>query len=263
MAKTPFKSIVIVGTGRLARNLCKAFREKNTAISQIVGRNALKANELAELAQAKAVVGIENMSKTADLYILAVSDDAIGSVAAQMPAVNGLVVHTSGMMESTVLKAGFKNSGVFYPLQTFSLGRWPDFSHIPLLLQATDEQNLCKLSALAENISECVLKSNDRQRQSLHLAAVFVNNFGNALFTMANDILQNEHLSLNLLEPLILETAQKIEKQSPAEAQSGPARRNDTGTIRKHMEMLKQYPELESVYQLFTEYLQKKYPPPL
>lgn len=259
MTEPSLNHIVMAGTGRVAWNLCKAFVEKGLPIHEVVGRDLSQTMALAEFAKARAVIGMDKMTRDADFYILAVSDDAIATVAKQMPPTGGLVVHTSGMTSDKVLKEYFGRSGVFYPLQTFSIGYCPDFERIPILVQADSENDLTCLSQLAAKLSSCVMQSDDHQRQTLHLAAVFVNNFGNALFDMAAQILEKEQLPLSLLEPLIRETALKISRQTPSQAQSGPARRNDYGTIHQHLNILKEYPQLEPVYQMFTEYIRKKY----
>lgn len=221
MTEPSLNHIVMAGTGRVAWNLCKAFVEKGLPIHEVVGRDLSQTMALAEFAKARAVIGMDKMTRDADFYILAVSDDAIATVAKQMPPTGGLVVHTSGMTSDKVLKEYFGRSGVFYPLQTFSIGYYPDFERIPILVQADSENDLTCLSQLAAKLSSCVMQSDDHQRQTLHLAAVFVNNFGNALFDMAAQILEKEQLPLSLLEPLIRETALKISRQTPSQAQSG------------------------------------------
>jgi predicted short-subunit dehydrogenase-like oxidoreductase (DUF2520 family) len=69
---------------------------------------------------------------------------------------------------------------------------------------------------------------------------------------MAEDILTQEQLSLDILMPLIQETTNKIITHPAKNMQTGPAKRNDQQTIQQHLEFLKKYPQYQSVYQLLS-----------
>ena len=105
-------------------------------------------------------------------------------------------------------------------------------------LPFNDEATLKELDTLAHTITNHVEEAGDEERLKLHLAAVFCNNFVNHLYVLMEDYCRQEHISFNLLKPLIAETALRIETISPADAQTGPAVRNDTNTIEKHLHML-------------------------
>ena len=60
------------------------------------------------------------------------------------------------------------------------------------------------------------------------------------------------HLSFDLLKPLIQESANKIMSLSPIEAQTGPAKRKDTQTINLHLNFLKNENQKE-IYKLLTK----------
>jgi len=85
-----------------------------------------------------------------------------------------------------------------------------------------------------------------------------VNNFSNYLYRIGSDILNEEDLPFDLLKPLILETASKIENLFPEAAQTGPARRNDTKTIEKQLHLLNDS-EYKKFYEMFTEALKQNY----
>ena len=150
-----------------------------------------------------------NAIKEADVYIISVWDNAIAEVAENLPFQNRLVVHTSGTSELSVLDD--KNrKGVFYPLQTFSKSKEIDFSSIPICLEAENEEDFKTLQSLSQNISEKVFAISSEQRKSLHVAAVFVCNFVNHMYTIGNQICEEHNVPFEVLQPLIMETAQKI-----------------------------------------------------
>jgi predicted short-subunit dehydrogenase-like oxidoreductase (DUF2520 family) len=56
--------------------------------------------------------------QAANLYVIAVSDEAVAEVASQLIVHNKLVVHTAGSVSKDVLKQASRNYGVLYPLQS-------------------------------------------------------------------------------------------------------------------------------------------------
>ena len=148
--------------------------------------------------------------------------------------------------------------GAFYPLQTFTKEKELDFSNIPICIEAENQKDVSILSELAGYISKNVKEVSSTQRKSLHLAAVFANNFTNHLYQAAYDICDESNLSFDLIKPLIIETADKIRTLSPFEAQTGPARRNDTVTISDHIEMLAN-PNRKEIYSQLSKSIQKNY----
>jgi len=205
---------------------------------------------------------VSKIKKDGDLYILAVSDNAIEQVAEDLSKRIGkdkLVVHTSGATPTRLLKSYFKYYGSFYPLQTFSISRNVTFEKVPMCIDANSKKHSTLLLEIAEQLSEKVYAINDAQRAKLHVAAVFVNNFSNNLFTIGEQITRKENLPFEILKPLIEETVEKIRNHSPIEMQTGPAVRNDQNTIDRHLKYLqKEFPELVEVYQTMTKSIQNK-----
>ncbi len=72
------------------------------------------------------------------------------------------------------------------------------------------------------------------------------------MYDVSSDILAKDNLPFELLKPLIAETADKISRLSPKEAQTGPAKRNDIKTIEKHLHLLEDSPYKE-IYQQLTD----------
>ncbi len=250
-------SIILIGAGNVGYHLGKRLYEKGLHMDQVFSRTVEKANILAKIVGAQAITDLADVHSDADLYILAVHDSAIADVAAKLPAKGKLVVHTSGATPSSVLAPHFERFGIFYPLQTFSVSRMVDFEQIPICVYACQESDLQLLENLAKQISPKVYRIDDAQRATLHVAAVFVNNFTNHLFQVGYDILEKENLPFDLLRPLIRETAEKVQEHLPARMQTGPAIRGDESTIRRHLAYLEKYPEYRSLYELLTGSIQK------
>ncbi len=247
--------IVILGTGNVAKQLFDAFKVKNAIeIVQVYGRNPRTLD--------KFKAGIDVTSdiskiKKADIYIIAISDDAICDVSKKLNLQKGLVAHTSGSIPMTSLSKKIRR-GVFYPLQTFSTNRKVYFKEIPICIEAESKEDYDLLHELASTISAQVIQIDSDQRKSLHLAAVFANNFTNHMYLQAQEICEQNRINFDILLPLIKETAAKVQDLSPLFAQTGPAKRNDLGTIQKHMALL-EHENHKKIYSLLSKSIQNTY----
>jgi hypothetical protein len=92
----------------------------------------------------------------------------------------------------------------------------------------------------------------------IHAAAVIVNNFTNYLYAVTETFCHQECIDFNLLKPLILETAHRIQSVSPHDVQTGPAIRSDIGTIDKHLRLLNNHPKLKTLYTRLTDGIMNK-----
>lgn len=246
-------SVVFIGFGNVNFHLCKALLGSDfVTVKQIFNRNVLDLNsEFQKIPFTDTISEI----KDADIYIMAIPDDAIAAFSESLSFKNKLVVHTSGAVGMNSLSNN-NRKGIFYPLQSFSKQREADYSNIPICIEAEKNQDLELLRTLGKIISKNVVEISSDERAKLHLAAVFVNNFVNYLYHIGNDILDKDSISFDLLKPLIMETAGKISSLTPLEAQTGPAKRNDIKTIEKHLHLLGDSPYAE-FYELFTNALKK------
>ena len=141
-------------------------------------------------------------------------------------------------------------------MQTFSKNTNVDFSEVPLCIEALkNKEDRPILMELAKAIGSKPHKVNSDQRASLHLAAVFVNNFTNQIYRIAHEITESQGAEFDILKPLIKETARKLDDLSPYLAQTGPAKRNDKKTIKKHLKSLTDKHH-KDVYELLTKSIQ-------
>jgi predicted short-subunit dehydrogenase-like oxidoreductase (DUF2520 family) len=226
-------SVLLVGNGNVATHLYTAFLKADTiVVTQINSRKLEK---------------IPN----ADITIITVSDDAIAEVSSKIK--NTFVVHTSGACSINELK-NKNRKGVFYMLQTFSKGKDVLFNEVPFCLEATNQKDQQLLDKVAKSIGKKVYKINSEQRKALHVAAVFVNNFTNYMYKIGNDVCTTNKVPFEILHPLIKETASKIETLSPEKAQTGPAVRKDTKTIKNHLGLLNK--KQQEIYKIITESIQ-------
>ncbi|HUQ96476.1 MAG TPA: DUF2520 domain-containing protein [Chitinophagaceae bacterium] len=244
--------IVIIGTGNTATVLGRKLKAAGHVIVQVFGRNITAASELAYELESESTTYWSVITRTADLYLLAVSDIAIAEIIAELQLPDKTIVHTAASVSKNILEPATSHFGVLYPLQSLrkNVSYLPE---IPVIIDASDSDTLAQLLKLAGSISETVVQAGDNDRLKLHLAAVFCNNFVNHLFVLMQEYCAAEGLNFALLKPLIHETISRIDFIDPSDAQTGPAIRHDTATIKKHEALLQNHPKLQQFYRLFTE----------
>ncbi|MFD1293900.1 Rossmann-like and DUF2520 domain-containing protein [Lutibacter holmesii] len=247
-------NVILLGGGNLAYHLTNEFLN-NAAINLVQVYN----RSLASISYLKGKTAITNdikQLKEADIYMLCVSDNAISELSIQLIFKNKLVVHTSGAMGLNTLKST-SNKGVFYPLQSFSKEKEVNFSNIPIGIEANRTKDEDLLMQLAKAISKQCYLINSEQRKHLHVAAVFVNNFVNHMYVLGNEICDAHQIPFEILTPLIQETALKLSSLSPFEAQTGPAKRNDSQTIETHLSLICE--NQQKIYKLLTQSIKNTY----
>jgi predicted short-subunit dehydrogenase-like oxidoreductase (DUF2520 family) len=249
--------ITIIGSGNVATHLAAAFKNAGHRMVQVYSRDAHKAALLAYHVKADPINDLNDIDPETDIFVISVKDDAIPAVAKQLAVHQKLTVHTSGATDLAVLSAITSKAGVFYPLQTFSKTAELDFLTVPVCIEGADEAITAELQTLAQSVSNNVYRVDSGQRKILHLAAVFACNFPNYLYEAARLLLQKHALDFDLLRPLILETAQKVQNHLPAAVQTGPAARNDRQTMDAHLALLSAEPELKTVYELLSQQIIK------
>ncbi len=251
--------ITIIGAGNVAYHLALAIEKSpQHRLVQIFNRTAHRFERFSDSLKGKQVTDWREINLDATIYLIAVSDQAIESVGQKLEeiGVTGIIAHTSGASSKEVLKSHLQY-GVFYPLQSFSLSKKVDWQSVPICIDGNSEMVQNQLYTLAKDFSLICHFINDGQRQALHVAAVFVNNFTNHLLTLGATICQDFNVPFEVLQPLIRETFEKIQLIPPMKGQTGPAIRGDQATLDKHLSLLQNHPDRQLLYRLISESIAK------
>jgi predicted short-subunit dehydrogenase-like oxidoreductase (DUF2520 family) len=255
-------NVSFIGSGNLAWHLAPALDNTDFAVREVFSRNKRHAAALADrLYQAKVKTSLDFSDSVSRIFIIAVTDDSIQEVSQQiaLPA-NAILVHTSGSQPLGILGyAATLNTGVLYPLQTFSKSKKVDFREVPFFIESENKETERMLMAMAKAISKKVYRSTSDHRRALHVAAVFASNFTNHMVTVAQEILKKHGLELELLKPLIAETINKSLAIGPEEAQTGPARRGDLEILDRHMEFLSADEAVAEIYRTISQHIVDQY----
>jgi predicted short-subunit dehydrogenase-like oxidoreductase (DUF2520 family) len=253
MRHPDIRTVVILGAGNLAWHFGLWFEHAGVKVVQVFSRTPSAGEGLAAELKTEYTNRLDLLTSDADLYLLAVSDDAIASLVRQAEFGRRFVIHAAGSIPMEILSGKLENFGVLYPLQTFTRGRPLNFNEIPLFIEASNARNLEKLSVLARKLSDRVYTMDSEKRAYLHLAAVIASNFTNHMFALTDLLLKERNLSFELLKPLIMETISKALQMPPIQAQTGPAVRGNLQVVDKHMSILDGHPEIKKLYRVITE----------
>ena len=251
--------LVIIGSGNVAAVLGRKFKAAGHDILQVVGRNSSAASALAYEWDTVSTNYQSPINPKADVYLIAISDDAIDDVIEDLKLPGKVVAHTAASVPMDILKNVSRHYGVFYPLQSLrkDMRVVPD---IPIYYEGNDDIAKGKLAKLAHSISgEQVAEASDDDLAKLHVAAVIVSNFTNHLYALAQEYCKKERLDFSQLLPLIEETTNRLKELPASKTQTGPAVRHDKETIQKHLKLLKDHPQLKKLYDLFTDSIQHSY----
>lgn len=259
-AKQYIKTITIIGAGNVGHNFGLAFRQAGYLIHEIFSRTQSSALLLSQTLNCNFTTKLKTLSPKADLYILAVNDDAIEDVIDQIEVKDRPIIHTSGSTPIDIFKGkGFEKYGIFYPVQSFSKNETESLTPIPICVEGNDKKMEDLLISLASSVSGRVYSMDSEKRKALHVASVFANNFANQMFQIAHEILKEHQISFEIIRPLIAKTSSKIKNELPINTQTGPAMRKDEKLIKNHLTYLKQHPDYEELYHLVTKAIVKSH----
>lgn len=246
------KTITLIGAGNVATHLGKALFKNDFSVNEVYSKSMANASFLASELNATACDNIQGLNTESDLYLICIKDDFIESVVKQFSFTDKIVAHTSGSVPMDVLSE-FDNYGIFYPLQTFSKKVKTNMDGVPFCIEGINNETEQTLFNLGEMLSNNVHLINSEQRKKIHLAAVFACNFSNYMYTVSENILNQNNIDFEILKPLIIETAKKIQHNSAKSMQTGPAKRNDEAVIKNHLKMLADSKDYQDIYKLITD----------
>jgi predicted short-subunit dehydrogenase-like oxidoreductase (DUF2520 family) len=238
----------MLGAGNVSTHISRHLHSKGHRISCIYSSNLESASLLADEFGAKATTQQEEVPRQADFYLVCVPDQAVSSVLSLFKGWKGTWLHTAGALNLDLFKGLQSRYGVLYPLQTLSKTQDISLASTPFLVEGSSAEVTESISGLAASISAHVQEIDSESRLTIHLAAVFANNFTNHMVHIGQQILSEHKLDIKLLEPILEETVRKIGVMGAGDAQTGPALRNDQLSMQKHLDLLKSHPEWEKLY---------------
>ncbi len=257
-------NITFIGSGNVATHLAQALHGAGHNILQVWSREYDHAARLAEQVCADPIDKLSLLYPTAEVYILAVSDDALFDLAMDLRLRDAMVLHTSGSTPLEVLRPISRKCGVIWSPQSFTADSSMNYADLPFCIEGSTPQVEAQTEALLRSFSQHIYRLDSSQRGYLHLAAVLTNNFCNALNATAQELLQGQNIPFEILHTIIRTTAEKALSADSTTAttlwqqQTGPAVRHDDRTLLRHRQLLLDDDALLHLYETLTAWIQKK-----
>ena len=260
----PRKKITLgfIGAGRVGTGLASGFARAGVSVVAIASRKSASAQKLAKRVRGARVCVPQEVADRADIAFLTVPDDAIEGLASSLRWRKGAAcVHCSGAADLDVLKTAVADgalAGGFHPLHMFGEAGEPPGALAGCAIAVTGPDALVlRLARLARALDAKPLRLPEGGRALYHAAANFSGAFVIALIreTIALwgklGIAQGDALAALL--PLLRGTADNVEKLGAAGGLGSAIARGDTGTIRRHLDVLaREAPDSLELYRILS-----------
>jgi len=230
--------IAIVGFGNVSSHLKRWFEEAGHSITSIYTRDSSKLHKENYLRD-----HLDYSDEQCDFILIATNDDSIDEIVKKL-------VHPSNI--ETLHRKDIDNYGVLYPLQTLQKGRAVKKNEVPFLIEGSDTIVNDHISNLCDSCGFTYRKVDSNNRKLYHLSAVIASNFTNHLLNIAAKTLESNDLKMDILRPLMEETVAKAFDRGAHDSQTGPAKRGDTETMKKHTDLLSNE-RYKDIYEIISQ----------
>ena len=255
-----------IGAGKVGTSLGIYFKEKGIEIRGYFSTSMLSAKNAAALTHSTPYSSPEKLINESEIIWITTPDDLIETVAIQISQlpVQGrkTFIHTSGLLTSDTLSCLTEKGhrvGSVHPLLAFS--------DIPKAVQALnktcffiegDEEDLIEVEEIFKKTGNSSLRIEKENKPAYHAGACVLSNYlvtlvhaSNQLFELAG-VWKDElaHATNVLIESVV----ENLHDKSPEEALTGPIKRGDIETVKKHLQVLElNLPELTELYKALAK----------
>jgi predicted short-subunit dehydrogenase-like oxidoreductase (DUF2520 family) len=232
----------ILGGGRAAWAFGSAWKRIGWPLSGIWLRDESH-SRIAELL-GTARVDLADLAAESELLLVGVSDRAIGECANAIPETEALIFHASGSL--LALRGGFS----LHPLKALPPVGEPSELAGTLLVFEGEHRRTAKLIATALDARFCEIAPD--QKALYHAAAVFGANYVAASVEIAQQLMTRVGLG-DVREDLVALAQSAIENwrgHTDARRFTGPAARGDSEVMQRHLDALRDDPQLARIYEL-------------
>lgn len=250
-----------IGAGKAGVTLGAYFRSKGIVIGGYASENMRSSLAAAKITGSRVFNNVAELVENSGIIFITTPDDAIESVWDQVSSCNikgKFICHTSGSLTSAVF-TGIKECGAWgysaHPMYAFADkdGNFDGLEKAYFTIEG-DGKYLNEFRSVFSAIGSKTIVI-DREKKTLyHISNVMVSNLVLALVSIGCECLEDCGISsedsLNALLPLINCNVKNISEKGVINSLTGPAERNDTGTVQKHLGALPE--KYKQMYNVLT-----------
>jgi predicted short-subunit dehydrogenase-like oxidoreductase (DUF2520 family) len=259
--RTRRPSITLVGAGNLAHALGPALLAAGYVIDAVAARETASSRRRAAMlarSVAAKTIPLAQITPQSDIIWLCHTDDALAETARMLSRKPGwkgkIVFHSSGALSSDVLaplrRAGARVASL-HPMMTFVPGTAPRMSEVPFAVEG-DREAIAAAKSIAKNLGAEVFEIQKRSKALYHALGSFSSPLLVAALVTAERVGRAAGLSASqtrkVMGPILRQTLKNYQERGAAAAFSGPIKRGDLNTVRRHLRELKRVPGASEVY---------------
>jgi len=266
-------TIAIIGAGALAHVLAPSFCHAGYKIEEIVARDAKDSKrhalQLVKSCDARAAT-ITTAKLDAQIIWICVPDDAIAMVASQLADRKHsywrgkTIVHSSGALPASILQV-LKRKGArvasAHPMNSFVRKSAPEFTGVPFALEG-DKNAIALVKRVVKDLGGEPFTIATRTKSLYHAMGAFASPLFVSLIAAAEEVGHKAGFKhpRKVLAHILRQTTENIIQQGTANAFSGPLKRGDLLTLRKHLLVLRTLPQVLDVYKALSRNAARKLP---
>jgi predicted short-subunit dehydrogenase-like oxidoreductase (DUF2520 family) len=186
---------------------------------------------------------IEGMAETSDLILIAVSDRAIEEVAAAIPETKAIIFHPSGAL--LALRGGFS----LHPLKSLPPAGEPSDLEGTLLVFEGSHRDVAEEIAKKAGARFAEISADAKTRY--HAGAVFGSNYVAALLDITEELIGIDGAREDIAA-LARSAIDNWLAHTDARRFTGPAARGESKVMQRHLDALRDQPELAEIYRLLA-----------
>jgi len=253
---------IIIGSGKVAKAIVPQLLKNGIQVLQLFSR---RPQEVDFIKNGDAQHSVEiisdyvDISDQADIYILAVKDDALSEVSEKLSQVissDKYVCHLSGSLKLEVLDSNFSKKICFWPMYSF-IGHEVDWQKVPLFVTSNIKNE--EIYSFGKTLSPLMYSVTEEEKSKIHIAAVFANNFSNYNLHIAEEILKTTQIPLSVFKPMMEGMLNGIFEKGALLTQTGPAHRGDLNIVENQFIYLQEhFPEFALLYQQYSKLISQK-----
>lgn len=259
-------TVALIGAGSLAHALGPALKSAGYKIEAVAHRNnpasRKRAAAMAKRLKTKAV-SLDQITPASQIIWLCHTDDALAETArllSQKPGwKNKIVLHSSGALTSDVL-APLRQAGAhaasLHPMMTFVLGTTPRLADVPFAVEG-DRRAVLAARQISRAFKAEVFEIKKEAKVLYHAFGSFSSPMVVATLVTAERVGKAAGLTGKqmraIMRPILLQTVGNYLQGGPSAAFSGPIKRGDLDTVRRHLENLKHVPGATEVYRALVK----------
>ena len=246
------EKVVIIGVGKVGLAVGYLLKKQGCHIAGVCARHRESVDRAVRFIGGEPSRDAAEASRLGDVVLLTTGDDQIQPVCEEIASKGGFrkgqkVIHMSGASSLDVLKSA-RDSGAdilsVHPLQAFATVEGA-IEQLPGTVFGVTAEN--HLVDWANNFVRALggkpIRIADEQKAIYHAAACVVSNYFVTLMWIGKNMAIRagipEKLALDAYWPLVRGTFKNLEKNTPAEALTGPIARGDIETIKEHRRKLR------------------------